>query len=95
MEEIKGLGASLVALSSDDAETAEMTIEALQLTYTVLPDPNREIIRRFGVLHPQEGISRPATFIIDAEGVIRFQHIGKDFSDRPNESLIVNTLRWL
>ncbi len=95
MEEIKGLGASLVALSADDAETAEMTIEALQLTYTVLPDSNREIIRRFGVLHPQEGISRPATFIIDAEGVIRFQHIGKDFSDRPSESLIVNTLRWL
>jgi peroxiredoxin len=47
------------------------------------------------VLHPKEGMSRPATFIIDKRGVIRYRHIGKDFSDRPPIKGLLQALAWL
>ena len=92
---MRGLKASLVAISADDAETVRKTVSSLRLTYTVLPDPEHKVIKGYGVLHPEEGISRPATFIIDGGGLVRFRHIGKNVADRPNPALLLNILRLL
>ena len=61
----------------------------------MLPDPEKKLIRRYSVLHPQEEVARPATFIIDKKGVVRFRHIGKDAADRPKNVRLLNALRWL
>jgi alkyl hydroperoxide reductase subunit AhpC len=54
-----------------------------------------KVIQLYGVLHPEEGVSRPATFIIDPGGLVRFQHVGKNVADRPSPVLLLNNLRWL
>lgn len=95
LERFQAVGAELIALSSDDAATAEETVRRLKLSFKVLPDPQREIIKAYDVLHPQEGIARPSTFIIDKGGVIRWKYVGQIPSDRPNIQLLINLLSWL
>ena len=79
-------------LSADPQETARQTVRELNLTYPVLSDSYRTYIRAYDVLHPQEGIARPAAFIIDKEGTIRWQYIGMSAGDRPAMLTILNEL---
>jgi alkyl hydroperoxide reductase subunit AhpC len=41
------------------------------------------------------GMSRPATFIIDRDGIIRFEHRGKGTFDRPPLDTILKTIDGL
>lgn len=95
LSEIERLKGQVVAISGDDLRTALAAKGSLGVTYTVLPDPEKKTIRLYGVLHPEEGIARPAVFIIDRKGLVRFRYIGKDAADRPMMALLLNVLRWL
>jgi lipoyl-dependent peroxiredoxin subunit C len=41
------------------------------VAYPVIADPAQELTRRLGVLDPADGSARPATFIIDPDGIVR------------------------
>jgi peroxiredoxin len=56
-------------------------------TYTFLSDPQAEIIRRYDLLHRGGGeggkdIARPAEFLVDASGVVRWRNLTEDFRER-------------
>ena len=65
------------------------------IRYRLISDPKKRIIKDFGVLHPREGIARPATFIIDKNGVVRYVHVGKYPSDRPSIQQVMQALAFL
>ena len=49
-------------------------------TYPLLSDPKAEVIRRYDLLHPKGGpkgtdIARPAEFLIDAMGTVRWVNL--------------------
>ena len=51
----------------------------LGFTYTLLSDPKAEIAQRYGLLHKGGGIkgediARPAEFLIDSTGTIRWEN---------------------
>jgi peroxiredoxin len=53
----------------------------------VLSDPNAEMIRRYGLLHPKGGedgqdIARPAEILVDASGIIRWENLTDDLRVR-------------
>ena len=45
------------------------------------------------MLHPQEGISRPAVFVIDREGTIRWQFVGMSASERASIDTVLAELK--
>jgi peroxiredoxin len=94
-EQIQGLNAEVIALSADPQVTARQTVLDLGLRYPVLSDSLRTSINAYDVLHPQEGIARPAAFIVDREGIIRWQFIGMSASERAPMGIIMNELRAL
>jgi peroxiredoxin len=59
--------------------------------FEILSDADRKTIVNYGILNAEErgGIAKPATFIVDKEGRIRFVYVGKDGGDRPEDSLIL------
>jgi len=63
--------------------------------FLLVSDVQRRVIRQFGVLHPTEGMARPAVFIIDKKGVVRFLYVGRDYTDRPPIESILQALAWL
>ena len=82
----------LVAISTDGNDEKNRTLSELGVQFLIIPDEKRKIIRSFGVLHPEEGISRPAVFIIDKKGLVRFRKIGIDYTDRPTVKLLIQIL---
>jgi len=56
-------------------------------TYTFLSDPNAEVVGRFGLLHQGGGpggaaIARPAEFLVDSTGTIRWVNLTKSVTTR-------------
>jgi len=47
------------------------------------------------VLHPRENLARPAVFIIDKRGVVRYVHVGRNFRDRPSLQQVMQALAFL
>lgn len=87
----------MAAISPDDEKaTADLT-QRLALPFTVLSDPDLTATDAYGVRHDgaPEGrlIPRPAVFIIDKAGRIRFAYKGDSVPDRPDEDTIISVVR--
>lgn len=95
LETIRQRNTEVVAISTDDALKINMSIRELSVTFPLISDPQRRVIRQFGALHPTEKIARPAIFLIDTRGVVRLVFIGKDSADRPPIQAIIQALVWL
>jgi peroxiredoxin len=69
-------------------------------TYTFLSDPNVEVIRRYDVLHPGAGmkghdIARPAEFLVDSSGTVRWVNLTNDFRVRARPEQMIQAMKAL
>jgi len=69
-------------------------------TYTFLSDPNAEVIRRYDVLHPGAGmkghdIARPAEFLVDSSGTVRWVNLTNDFRVRARPEQMIQAMKAL
>ena len=90
---ISGLGAEILAISADDLSEAEHAVKEIGLEFPILSDQDAMVIEEYGVL--ASGISRPATFVLDRDGAIRWQYVGHSRSDRPTNGEIISQLQDL
>ena len=88
---ISGLGAEILAISTDDLSEAEHAVNAIGLEFPILSDQDAMVIAEYGVL--ANGISAPATFILDRDGAIRWEYVGHSRSDRPTNGEIISQLQ--
>ena len=69
------------------------------LNYPLLTDPAQVVSATYGVAFQMrihtEWSNRPATFIIDKNGIIRYARLAKSFADRPRPDEILEELRKL
>ena len=79
ISEIKKLAAEVIAISTmGDQKDVEKTKRELEITFTLIPKPNRKVAEDFGVWSKSHNVAL-ATIIIDKKGRIRFKEIGKPF----------------
>jgi peroxiredoxin len=69
-------------------------------TFTFLSDPQAEAIRRYDLVHAGAGIngqdvSRPAEFLIDSEGVVRWVNLTENYWVRVRPEQIMEAARLL
>jgi peroxiredoxin len=69
-------------------------------TYTFLSDPKAEVIRRYDILHPGAGengqdIARPAEFLLDSSGVVRWVNLTEDFRVRARPEQMIAAAKSL
>lgn len=67
----------MVGISTDAEDVTRQHCQKLGFTFPVLSDPKAEVVGRYGLLHPGGGpggadIARPAEFLIDSTGTIRW-----------------------
>lgn len=76
-------GVRLVAVSVDPPATSKKLAAEQGYSYVFLSDEKGEVLRQWDLLHAEahEGhdISRPAEFLIDSGGVIRWRNLSGDF----------------
>ena len=77
----------VVAISADTPEEARANCTRLGLTFPFLADPKLEVISRYGLRHAGGGpkradIARPAEFLIDPAGVVRWVNLTESVTVR-------------
>jgi peroxiredoxin len=77
----------VVAISLDPSEISKRHCQRMGLTYPFLSDPKAEVVRRYDLLHSGAGpkgadISRPAEFLIDPTGTIRWVNLTENAAVR-------------
>ena len=94
MSELERRGVRPVAISVDSPEESARLCKKAGYTYTFLSDPKAEVIRRYNLLHQGAGvdgkdIARPAEFLMDVSGVVRWRNLTGDLRVRatPEDAL--------
>jgi peroxiredoxin len=95
-EEIRAAGATLVAISVDAPEVSEALRRQMSLSFAILCDTERQVVRAWDVFNSREkgGIAKPAVFIIGADLTARFASLDA-VAVRVPASEIVRILRGL
>jgi len=80
-------GIRVVAISVDPPELTRPHRQKLGFAYPFLCDPQAEVVRRYGLLHERGGpggadIARPAEFLIDFSGAIRWVNLTESVTVR-------------
>jgi peroxiredoxin len=101
MKALSDAGIRVVAISVDTPEkTREMMIQKAGYTFTFLSDPTLETIRRYDLVHAEElasgkDIARPAEFLIDPSGTIRWRMVTDNFSVRARAEQVLEAAKVL
>ncbi len=76
-EEFEKLDAEILAASTDSQFSHKNWFERdlPEVKYPIIADTTHEVSRLFGVLKEDQGIAYRGTFIIDPEGILRYQVI--------------------
>ncbi len=97
-EKLRQAGASLVAISNEDAAISRKLVADEHLPFPILRDADESYFRRIGMLHEHAApsganASRPATFVLDRAGKITWMHASTYIRTRPDPAEIVNAVR--
>ena len=96
MDRVRRAGAEIIAIAARDTADVERTRSALKLDFVLVPGPTPELYRRYGITNPaNERLPMPSTFVIDRQGIVRWQHVGKDDKDRVKGGVVLEELARL
>jgi len=88
-----------VAISVDSPDVSRNLAQQAGYTFPLLSDPNAEGIRRYDLVHAGAGenghdIARPAEFLLDSSGTVRWLNLTENYwvRARPEQILEVSKL---
>ncbi len=89
-----------MAVSVDTPEISHNLAAKAGYTYTFLSDPKAEVIRRYDILHRRAGpdgqdIARPAEYLLDSSGTIRWLNLTEDYRVRARPEQIIEQAKAL
>ena len=83
----------MLAISVDNTEKSRNLVDNLKLAFPVLSDVDHKVIDAYGIYDADNKISKPAVFIVDKQGIVRWSYIGKNRSDRPLNDILLTELK--
>jgi peroxiredoxin len=100
LDRLQALGVRPVAISVDAPEITRGLCQRRGYTYTFLSDPNAEVIRRYDLLHAGAGIkghdiARPAEFLVDSTGTVRWVNLTEDLRVRARPEQMIEAAKAL
>lgn len=75
--EFQQRNAEVIAVAPDTLDHSRSFVERSGLPFPCLADPDRKVFRQYDVKSALVSLGqRPALFVIDGEGVVRYAHLG-------------------
>jgi peroxiredoxin len=98
LDKLKDLGIRPVAISVDPPEVSRDLTKSEGYTFTFLSDPKAEVIKRYQLLHSGadsegEGVARPAEYIVDPSGTIRWANFTENYWVRATPQQIIEAAK--
>ncbi len=89
-----------MAISVDTPEESRALCQKAGYTFTLLSDPNLEATKRYDLVHEGQGengrgIARPAEFLIDSSGVVRWRMLTENYWVRARPEQILEAAKSL
>jgi peroxiredoxin len=89
-----------VAISVDTPEQSRDLCQKAGYTFTFLSDPKAEAIRRYDLVHAGQGtngqdIARPAEFLLDSTGTVRWLNLTENLWVRARPEQILEAAKAL
>lgn len=92
-ERLHAAGVGVLAIVTQDARSLRRRLATQMPPFPILADENREAARSFGVFRALSwdgiGVTRPATFLIDRAGAVRFIYVGERDPDLPETDALI------
>jgi peroxiredoxin len=89
----------VVAVVAQRSDVVRRYIEDKGLPFNILIDESRDVLRAYGGWHrvglDAWNIARPALFLVDRSGAIRYSYIGQSQEDFPAHEEILRQLESL
>jgi peroxiredoxin len=100
LDTFQSLGVRPVAISVDTPELSRDLCARRGFTFTFLSDSKAEVIRRYDLLHAGAGkdgqdIARPAEFLLDSSGTVRWVNLTNDFRVRARPEQMIEAARLI
>ena len=81
----------------DSPAESQKLCQSKGYSFPFLSDPNADVIRQYGVLHAKGGedgkdIARPAEFLVDATGTIRWVNLTDDIRVRARPEAVMQAI---
>ena len=94
------VGIRPVAISADPPEVSRELCQKAGYTYTFLADPTADVIRRYDLVHAGAGINgqdiaRPAEFLVDSSGIVRWVNLTENYWVRARPEQIIEVAKAL
>jgi peroxiredoxin len=88
------VGIRPVAISVDTPEVSRELMQQTGYTFTFLSDPKSETIRRYDLVHAGAGINgediaRPAEFLLDSSGTVRWVNLTENYWVRARPEQVI------
>lgn len=104
LKAIEAAGAQLLAVDPHESWSAkhllkEVGLDTGDVHYPLLSDPSLVVSATYGVAFQMrihtELSNRPTTFIVDRDGILRYERRATTFSDRPTVDEVLSELKKL
>jgi peroxiredoxin len=100
LNEFHNRGVEVAAISVDSPAESQRLCQSKGYSFPFLSDPKAEVIRQYGVLHPKAGedgrdIARPAEFLVDSAGMIRWVNLTDDIRVRARPEAVLEAINRL
>ena len=100
LNKLNEAGIRPVAISVDTPEDSRNLAQSQGYTFPILSDRNAEVIRRYDVVHAKAGITgediaRPAEFLVDSSGTVRWIHLTENYWVRATPEQVLEVAKLL
>lgn len=97
---MEAAGVEILAISPDPNERSQELADRLRAHYKFLADRDLAVARRLGLVHAGGGaekqdVPRPATVLIDKDGVVRWMALADNIQSRPDARDVLRAVRAL
>jgi peroxiredoxin len=100
LAKLEEVGIRPVAISVDTPEQSRDLCQKAGYTFTFLSDPKVDAIRRYDLVHAGAGtdgqdIARPAEFLVDSTGTVRWLNLTENYWVRARPEQIIEVAKTL
>ena len=92
-QKIKAAGADVIGISVDKPEKGKELGDKLRIPFPILSDIDHKVIDAYELYNAEGKISKPATFVLDSKGIVRWSFFEEDYKVRPLDDVILEELK--